>query len=32
MFTVGYGDILPTNKAEIITIMCIEALGNFLFI
>lgn len=23
MFTVGYGDILPTNKVEIITIMFI---------
>jgi hypothetical protein len=23
MLTVGYGDILPTNKAEIITIMVI---------
>ena len=23
MFTVGYGDIIPTNKAEIITIMLI---------
>jgi len=31
MLTVGYGDILPTNKAEILTIMMIEALGTFLF-
>jgi len=32
MFTVGYGDILPTNKTEMMTIMFIEALGNFLFL
>jgi NADH:ubiquinone oxidoreductase subunit 2 (subunit N) len=32
MFTVGYGDILPTNKTEMITIMFIEALGKLLFL
>ena len=30
MFTVGYGDILPTNNLEILVIILVQIVGTFI--